>query len=94
MKLKTLIQQEVITEAKLNYAAIKVALEKAGVVTSEACVKAFMEGGDAKGFRQFMEDIAKIGYDDAATSFDENKEFWKKLGITKAQYNQACKDSL
>jgi hypothetical protein len=90
---KLTLEESVITEG-LDYSAIAAKLSALGMKADARCVAAFIEGGDAPGFKKFMDDLTKVaGYDDGATSFDENKEFWKKLGVTKAQYNKACKDS-
>jgi hypothetical protein len=38
--------------------------------------------------------LSAMGYDDAATTYEENKAFWNKCGITKVDYNFICKQSL
>jgi len=41
-----------------------------------------------------VEKLVSQGYNDGATSFEENKNFWKKCGITKADINFAVKRSM
>ena len=64
-----------------------------GINGSLAAWQAIFIGG-AKGDTALMNAMVKKGYDDGATSYGENTEFFKKLGVTKADFNVLVKASL
>ena len=45
----------------------------------------FLFGGQLK-----IEPFLKAGYKDVTTTFNENKDFWKKCGISEIEYSAIC----
>lgn len=57
-------------------------------------VAAFLFGGGPGLSDADNKTLTALGYNDGATTYDENKAFWKKCGISKTDYNFICKQSL
>lgn len=61
---------------------------------SMAACKAIFLGGSSSDMQRAMEKLAAAGFDDAATTYNENKAFYTKAGLNKSHYNALVKASL
>jgi hypothetical protein len=88
------LEESIVAESlsTSDVAKVKEALLKQNVSANDQEIRALLSGGDSTYFSQFVYKLEKIGFDSAATSYEENKAFWKKIGVTKAIFNKACKD--
>jgi hypothetical protein len=76
-------------EIDLDYNEVARKISALGVKASARVVAAFLEGGDAPGFKEFMDEIeTELGYDSSATTYDENAKFWKEIGVSKEAYDR------
>lgn len=81
--------------AKVDHIVINVAhkLRKLGVRTNNGDVETWLCGGGGWKNQHFLDELANIGYDDGATSYEENEEFWKKVGMSKEDYDDVVEYS-
>lgn len=61
---------------------------------SMAACKAIFLGGSSPDIQRAMEKLDAAGFDDAATTYNENKAFYTKAGLNKSHYNALVKASL
>lgn len=55
---------------------------------------AIFVGGSAQGMQNASDKLDKLGYDTAGTTYMDNAEFFKKAGVTKAEFNRLVKASM
>lgn len=60
---------------------------------SAASVKAFWTGGSSAGLEAYTSKLEKLGMDTSG-AWEENKKFFKGLGLSKAEYNKLSKASI
>jgi hypothetical protein len=61
---------------------------------SMAACKAIFLGGSSADMQRAMDKLDAAGFDDAATTYAENKAFYTKAGLNKSHYNALVKASL
>jgi hypothetical protein len=93
MKVSELLNEGTVVDAVLDkmVAAARTNLELA---VSKRDMRALFIGGDSPNMRGLLNKLVDKGYDESATSYEENAEFFKKLDLKKSEYNILVKASL
>ncbi len=65
-----------------------IAEHKFGIKGSYGAWRAFLTGGDADDFEELTNELINHGYDEEATSYEENAEFWRSIGVSKAEMDE------